>query len=67
MLYVGGPAVENLPAMQKIPDTGSVLGSGRGPGGGRGNLFKYSYLKISMDRGAWWATAHGVSESDATE
>ena len=23
--------------------------------------------RISMDRGAWWATVHGVSETDMTE
>ena len=23
--------------------------------------------RISMDRGTWWATTHGVAESDATE
>ena len=28
-----------------------------------GNPLQYSCLKNSMDRGAWWATAHGVAES----
>ena len=23
--------------------------------------------RIPMDRGAWWATAHGIAESDTTE
>ena len=25
--------------------------------------FQYSCLKNSMDRGAWWATVHGVAKT----
>ena len=28
---------------------------------------QYSCLENSMDRGAWWATVHGVTELDITE
>ena len=28
---------------------------------------QYSYLENLMDRGAWWATVHEVTESDMTE
>ena len=42
---------------------GSILGSGRSPGEGNGNPIQYSCLKNSMDRGAWWATVHGVAKS----
>ena len=28
---------------------------------------QYSSLENSMDRGAWWATAHGITESDTTK
>ena len=33
------------------------------PGEGNGNLLQYSCLENSMDRGAWWATVHGVTKS----
>ena len=39
---------------------------GRSPGGGNGNPFQYSCLKNAMDRGAWQATVHGVTDSDMT-
>ena len=48
-------------------DPGSIPGSGSSPGEGNGNLLRYPCLKNSMDRGAWWATDHGVSELDMTE
>ena len=46
-----------------------IPGSGRSPGGGRGNPLQYSCLENLMDRGAWRATVHGVtrSQSDITE
>ena len=46
-----------------IGDTGSIPGSGRSPGGGNGNLLQYSCLGSPMDRGALWATVHGVTKS----
>ena len=44
-------------------DLGLIPGSGRPPGGGHDNPLQYSRLENSMDRGAWWATVHEVSES----
>ena len=44
-------------------DPGSIPGSGRSPGGRNGNPLQYSCLENSMDRGAQWATVHGVSKS----
>ena len=44
-------------------DPGSVPGSGRSPGERNGYLLQYSCLENSMDRGAWWATIHGVAKS----
>ena len=48
-------------------DPGSITGSERSPGEGNGNPVQYSCLENPMDRGAWWATVHGVAkESDLT-
>ena len=44
-------------------DVGSILGSGRSPGGGNGNPLQYSSLEKPMDRGAWRATVHRVAKS----
>ena len=44
-------------------DVGSVPGSGRRPGGGHGSPIQCPYLENPMDRGAWWATDHGISKS----
>ena len=46
-----------------VGDPGSIPGLGRSTGGGHGNSLQYSYLENSMDRGAWWATVHGVTKS----
>ena len=52
--------VKNLPAYAE--DGGSISGLGRSPGGGHGNPFQYFWLD-PIDRGAWWATVHGVTKS----
>ena len=44
-------------------DLGSIPGLGRSPGEGNDNPLQYSCLETSMDRGAWWATVHGVTKS----
>ena len=44
-------------------DASSIPESGRFPGEGNGNLLQYSCLENSRDRGAWWATVHGVAKS----
>ena len=44
-------------------DLGLIPGLGRSPGEGNGNPLQYSCLENSMDRGAWWATVHGVAKS----
>ena len=44
-------------------DPCSVPGLGRSPGEGNGNPFQYSCLENFMDRGAWWATVHGIAKN----
>ena len=56
--------VKNLPAnAANARDMDSVLGSRRFPIRGNCNQLQYSHLEISMGRGAWWATVHGVIKS----
>ena len=44
-------------------DAGSISELGRAPRGGNGYPLQYSSLENPMDRGAWWATVHGVTQS----
>ena len=53
--------IKNPPA--NAGDAGSMPRSVRFPGVGNGNPLQYSCLENSMDRGAWWATVHGVAKS----
>jgi len=49
-------------------DLGLIPGSGRSPGEGNGNPFKYSCLENSMDRGSWKGySPWGHKESQTTE
>ena len=43
-------------------DTGDP-GLGLSSGEGHGKPLQYSCLENPMDRGAWWATVHRVTES----
>ena len=62
--FPGGSVVKNL--LANAGDTGLILRSRRSPGQGYSNLFQYSCLGNPIDREAWWATVHGVTESDKT-
>ena len=56
--------VRNLPANAgDIRQQVQSLGWEDSPGGGHGNLLQYSVLEKPMDRGTWWAEAHGVTNS----
>ena len=49
--FPGSSVVKNLPAGAR--DLSSISRSGRSPGEGNGNPFRYSCLENPMDRGAW--------------
>ena len=44
-------------------DQGSIPWLGRSPGEGNGCPLQYSCLENPMERGAWWATVHGVTKN----
>ena len=63
--FPGGLAVKNLPANAK--DLGLIPELERCRGEGNGNSLQHYCLGNPMDRGAQWATVHGVSkESNMT-
>ena len=59
--YVGFPGgSEGKESACNYGDLGLIPGLGRFPGEGNGCLLQYSCLGNPMERGAWWATIHGV-------
>ena len=64
--FQGDARMENPPASARdIRDLGSILGSGRPPGGGHSNPLQYSFLENPMDRGTYSPKGH--KESDTNE
>ena len=62
--YSRGTVIKNPPANAgDTRDAVLIPGWRRSPGGGNGNLLQYSCLENPMDREAWWATVHGVTQS----
>ena len=59
-VFSGGTLIKNLPA--NAQDVGSIRGLERCPGEGNDSPLQYSCQGNSMDRGAWWAKAHGFSK-----
>ena len=54
MDFRDGAVVKNLPANAgDARDAGSILGEGRSPGVGNGNLLQYSCLENFMNRRPW--------------
>ena len=64
MGFPGDSAMKNL--LANAGDMCMIPGSGRSPAGGNGNPLQYSCLGNPMDRGAWWATVHGIAELNMT-
>ena len=60
---LSGGGSEDKASARSAGDPGSIPGSGRSPREGNGYPLQYSRLENSMDRGAWWATVHGVEKS----
>ena len=59
----GASGKEPTANAEDLRDSGLIPGLGRSPGGAHGNGLQYTCLENPMDRGAWWATVHGVAES----
>ena len=56
--------VKNPPAIAgDIRDVHSIPGSGSSPGGGNVNPLQYASLENPVERGAWRAIVHGVTQS----
>ena len=63
LLYMGFPGgSEGKESACNVGHPGSIPGSGRFPGGSKGNPLQYSCLENPMDRGAWRAIVCGVAE-----
>ena len=63
-LVMGFPGGSEVKASaSNVGDPGSIPGSGRSPGEGNGNPLQYSCLENPMDRRAWQATVHRVTQN----
>ena len=62
--FPGGTSGKEPPANAgDVGDVGSIPGSGRSPGGERGNSLQYSCLESPMERGPLQAAVHRVAQN----
>ena len=59
--FLGGS--DNKEPACNAGELGSIPGLGRCPGEGNGDPLQCFCMRNPMDRGAWWATVHGVAKS----
>ena len=64
MGFPDGASGKEPASAEDVRDVGLIPEWGRG---GHSNSLQYSCLKNPIDRGAWWAMVHRVTESDMTE
>ena len=63
-IYIGASLVtQKVKSLPSVQGEGSIPGLGRFPEEGNGYPLQYSCLENSRDRGAWWATVHGVTKN----
>ena len=55
--------LDSIVIWETMGDLGLIPGSGRSPRVRNGNPLQYCCLENSLNRGAWWATVHGVAKS----
>ena len=63
--FTGGSAGKE--SAYKAGDLDSIPGLGRSPGGRHATHSSIFAWRTLMDRRTWWATAHGITESDMTK
>ena len=59
MAFLGSSAGKE--SASNAGELGSIPRLGKTPGEGNGYPLQYFCLKNSRDRGAWWATVHGIT------